>query len=93
MPYYSGRKQVIGWDGETFDAGDVVPARVINQLKPSVVNQMLGSTRLRFSDKEPPKRARPKLMETRPGGWYIFENGIKVHGKKNLEKFYAELGA
>jgi hypothetical protein len=90
MPYYSGRKQRIA--GVDFQAGQHVPAEVINRLKPSVVNQMLGSTRLRFSDKEP-SRVRPKLIDTKPGGWYVFDNGMRIHGKKALEEFYAELGA
>ena len=91
MPYYSGRQQRIA--GYDYKAGEAIPAKVISQMKPSVVNHMLGSGRLSFSEKEPERVARPKLVETRPGGWYIFENGIKVHGKRNLEKFYAELGA
>lgn len=89
MPYYSGRQQRIA--GIDFVAGQKVPADIIGRMKPSVVNHMLGSGRLSFSEKE--QKARPRLLEERPGGWFIFENGIKVHGKKNLEKFYAELGA
>ncbi len=91
MPYYSGRKQTIG--GIRFKGGERVPSKTIKLFRPRILNQMLACGKLYFSEEEAPQPAKPKLVETKPGGWYVFDNGMRIHGKKALEEFYAKAGA
>lgn len=66
MAYYAVRRELIA--GRTFGPGEQVPALVLNQLKPNVLNAMLHLGRLKFRDDEPRRPVQRKRKRGKKNG-------------------------
>ena len=79
-------------DGSVAMPGDTVPEDLRSQRHRMKVWWRAGFVALKDWDYENGVPAEEPSYEDRGGGWYVFADGTKVHGKRALEAKLAEVG-